>query len=94
MVQDFDVLGAEGLFFFCTLLKVSRQGISSSISLALTVVDLEVVAREFLGPADLFRAQTLHLHELTEVVMISEYEHLMLRLFQVVSSSFKDFNNG
>ena len=51
--QDFDVYGMEGLFFFCTLLRVSRQGISNSISLALTIVDLEVVAREFLGPADL-----------------------------------------
>ena len=48
-VQDFDVLGVKGLFFFCTLLRVLRQGISSSISLALTIVDSEVVAREFLG---------------------------------------------
>ena len=42
-VQDFDVLGAEGLFFFCTSLKVSRQGISSSISLALTIVNCNVI---------------------------------------------------
>ena len=81
MVQDFDVLGAEGLFFLCTLLKVSRQGISSSVSLALIIVDLEVVAREFLGPADLFGAQTLCLHEPTEVVVVGEYKHLMLRPF-------------
>ena len=80
-VQDFDVLGAEGLFLFCTLLRVPRQGISSSISLALIIVDLQVVAREFLGPADLSRAQTLYLHELMEVVVVGEYEHLMLRPF-------------
>ena len=81
VVQDIDVLGAKGHFLFCTLLRVSRQGISSSISLGLTIVDLEVVAREFLGPTDLFWAQTLRLHESTEVVMVGEYEHLMLRPF-------------
>ena len=80
-VQDFDILGAEGLFLFCTLLRVSRQGISSSISLVLIIVDLEVVVREFLGPADLSGAQTLCLHEPTEVVVVGEYEHLKLRPF-------------
>ena len=80
-MQDFDVLGTGGLFLFYTLLKVLRQGISSSISLALTIVDLEVVAREFLGPADLSGAQILRLHEPTEVVMVGDYKHLMLRPF-------------
>ena len=56
MVQDFNVLGMEGLFFFCTLLKVLRQGISSSVSLTLTIVDSKVVTKEFLGLADLSRA--------------------------------------
>ena len=44
-VKDFDILGVEGLFLFCTLLKVSRKGINSSISLVLTIVDSEVIAR-------------------------------------------------
>ena len=52
-MQDFDVFGAEGLFFFCTLLRVSRQGISSPVSLALIIVDLKVLPREFLGLLDL-----------------------------------------
>ena len=81
MVQDFDILGIEGFFLFCTSLKVLRQGISSSVSLALTIVDLEVVAREFLGPADLSGAQTLRFHEPAEVVVVGEYKHLMLRPF-------------
>ena len=80
-MQDFDILGAEGLFLFYTLLRVSKQGISSSVSLALIIVNLELVAREFLGPADLFEAQTLRLHKPTEVIVIGEYKHLMLRLF-------------
>ena len=80
-MQDFDVLGAEGFFLLCTLLRVLRQGISSSVSLALTIVNLEVVAREFLGPADLSAVQTLCLHESAEVVVVGEYEYLMLRPF-------------
>ena len=55
-VQDFDVLGSEGLFLLCTSLRVLRQGVSSFISFALTIVDSKVVTREFLSPADLSRA--------------------------------------
>ena len=94
VVQNFDVLGAEGLFLFCTSLRVSRQGISSSISLALMIIVSEVVAREFLGPADLSGVQTLRLHELMEVVVVDEYEHLMLRPFYIVPPSLKGFNDG
>ena len=80
-MQDFDVLCSEGVFFLSIPLGVSRQGISSSVSFALIIIDLEVVTREFLGPADLSGAQTLHLHEPAEVVVVGEYEHLMLRPF-------------
>ena len=80
-MQDFDVLSAEGFFLFYILLRISRQGISSSVSLALTIIDSEVVARELLGPADMFRAQALRLHKLSEVVVVGEYEQLMLRPF-------------
>ena len=62
-------------------MRISRQGISSFVNLLLMIVDLKVVPREFLGPADLFGAQTLCLYEPTEVVMVRKYEHLMLRLF-------------
>ena len=78
-MQDFDVFGAEGVFFLRTPLRVSRQGIGSSVSLALTIVDSEVVTREFLGPADLSGAQTLRIHELLEVVMVGKHEDFMLR---------------
>ena len=80
-MQDFDVFGVEGVFFLKTLLKVSRQGISSSVSFALAIVDLELVAREFLGSADLPGAQTFRLHEPMEVDVVGEYEHHMLRPF-------------
>ena len=80
-VQNFDVLDMEGFFLSNTLLKVLRQGISSFVSLALTIVDLEVIAREFLDLADLFGTQTLHLYEPTKVIVVGEYKHFMLRPF-------------
>ena len=80
-MQDLDVLGTKSFFFFCTLLRVSKQGISSSISLALMIVNLKVVTRELFGPAKLPGAQTLYVHEPTEVIVVSEYKHLMLRPF-------------
>ena len=78
-MQNLDVLCSEGLLLFCTSLKVSRQGISSSVSLTLIIVDSEVVAREFLGPADLSGAQTLRLHEPVEVVVVGKHENFMSR---------------
>ena len=80
-MQNLDVFRLEGLFFLNTPLKVSKQGIGSSVSLALTIVDSKVVTRELLGPADLFGAQTLRVYELVEVVVVGKYEHLMLRAF-------------
>ena len=81
VVQDFDVLGSEGFFLLCTLLRVLRQGIISPISLALMIVNLELIAREFLSLTDLSGVQTLCFHKLADVVMFREYENLMLRPF-------------
>ena len=81
MVEDFDVLGIESFFLFCTLLRVLRQGISSSVSLTLTIIDLKVVTREFLSPADLSGAQTLRVHKLLEVVMVGKHKNFMSKAF-------------
>ena len=80
-MQDFDVLCSKGVFLLCIPLRISRQGISSSVSFALIIVNSEVVTRELLGPVDLFGAQTLCVHEPAEVVLVGEYEHLMLGAF-------------
>ena len=78
-VQNLDVLRLESLFLLSTPLRVLRQGIGSSVSLALMIVDLEVVTREFLGSADLSEAQTLRVHELAEVVVVGKHENFMSR---------------
>ena len=80
-MQDFDVLYLEGVFFLSVPLEVSRQGIGSSVSFALIIIDSEVVTREFLGPADLFGAQTLRIHESLEVVMVNKHKDFMSKAF-------------
>ena len=80
-MENFDVFGSKNLFFLCTVLRVSRQGISGSISLVLTIINLKVVIKKFLSQADLPGAQTLCVHKLAEVVVVGEYKHLMLRRF-------------
>ena len=80
-VQNLDVLRSEGVFLLNTPLRVLRQGIGSSVSLALTIIDSKVVTRELLGLADLSGAQTLRVYEPAEVVVVGEYKHLMLRAF-------------
>ena len=78
-MQDFDVLCSEGVFFLSVPLGVLRQGISSFVSFALTIIDSKVVIKEFLGPADLSGAQTLCIHELSEFVMIGKHKNFMSR---------------
>ena len=79
MVQNLDVLRLEGVFLLSTPLRILKQGIDSFISLALTIIDSEVVMREFLSPADLSGAQTLRIHESSKVVMVGKHEDFMSR---------------
>ena len=81
MIEDFDVLVAECFFLFCTLLRISRQGIRNFVSLALTIIDLEMVTKEFLSLTDLSRAQTFCVHKLWKVVMVDKHKNFMSRAF-------------
>ena len=78
-MQDFEVFCLENLFLLSTLLRVLRHSIGSSISLALTIVDSEVVTQEFLSPIDLLGSQTFHVHELSEVVIVGKHKDFILR---------------
>ena len=64
MVQDFDVRCLESFFLLSTLLRVLRQSIGRSISLALMVINSKMVTKEFLSPVDLSEAQNLRVHKL------------------------------
>lgn len=71
------------------------KSINSSISVALAIFDFqEVISREFLGPADLTKAQTFCIHELTEVVVICKHKDFVLTAFKVVPPVLESLNNS
>ena len=92
-MQNLDILGSEGFFLLCTLLRIMRQSINCSICFILAIIDLIVVTREFSNLVNLFGAQTLCVHEPMEVVVVGEYEDLVLAAFQIVSPGLKNLNN-
>ncbi len=93
-MKNLGVFISESLFLGLASLGEARQGIRRSISLSLMIIDLEVVSRELLGPADLMRAQAFCIHKSAEVIMVSKDEDLVFVAFQVVVSSLKSFNNS
>ncbi len=94
MMENLGVFISKTLFLGLVSLGEVRQGISCNISFSLMIIDLEVVSREFLSTADLTRAQTFYIHELTEVIMVSKDKDLVLAAFQVVAPSLKSFNDS
>ena len=53
-----------------------------------------MVLRELLYSTDLLRAQTLHIHEMMEVIIIYENKNLMLIVFQIMTLYFKNFDDS
>ncbi len=80
-MNNLGILIFESLFFGLAFLREVRQGISRNISLSLAIIDSEVVSREFLGLADLTRAQTLYNHELVEVIIVNKDKNLVSVIF-------------
>ena len=56
MLKDSHILNLKNFFLTLAPLRVARQSISSSISLALAITDTEMVAGQLLGLGDLAEA--------------------------------------
>lgn len=80
-MQNFDIFSLEDLFFFCILLKVLEQGISSFISLILSIVNLKIISQKFFGPIKLFEVQTFYIHKPPKVIMVGKHKNFMLKAF-------------
>lgn len=66
-MKDLGILSSKLFFFVWTSLRKARQGVCSSVSLALVVINLEVVKmRELLSSLDLTRTQAFCIHEPTQ----------------------------
>ncbi len=80
-MENLGPLISKSLFLGLASLREVKQGISYSISFSLTIINLELVSRELLGLADLRRAQTLHIHEMAEVIMVNKDKDLVFAAF-------------
>lgn len=69
-MKELGVLSSESFFLSLAPLGKARQDISGSISLAMAIIDSEMVPEELFGPSDLPGAQALDIHELAEVVVL------------------------
>ena len=93
-MKDSAILSLELILLILVFLEKPRQSICSCICFALAIVDLKIVSKELLGSADLSGAQTLCIHETTEVIMIRKDENLMLATFQIVTPRLKGLDNS
>ncbi len=92
--KEFKYSHFKRFFLDRVFLGEARQNISCSISFSLTIIDLKVILREFLGLTDLTKAQTFYIYKLTEIVMVNEDKDLIFAVFQEVTPSLKSLNNG
>ena len=93
-MKNLGILIFESFFLSLVSLREARQGISRNICLSLMIIDMEVVSRKLMGPTDLAKAQALGIHELIEVIIVSNNKNLGFVAFQVVAPSLKSLNHG
>lgn len=80
-MKSFSILISECFFLNLASLQEVKQGISSSICFVLTVINLKMVSRELLDPADLLKAQALSIHEIAKVVIIGKDKDFIFAAF-------------
>lgn len=60
----------------------------------MTLIDPKIISREFLGPPNLFRAQTLYIYKLTKAIIVGYNKNFVFATLQVVAPGLQSFNNG
>ncbi len=75
-------------------MEEAEQGISSSISLFLAIVDPGVIPGEFRGPTDLPGTQALGIHESADIVVFGEDENFLFAAFQIVMPILEGLNDS
>lgn len=91
-MKDLDILIFGSFFLSLTSLKEVKQDLSSSISLFLIIINLKVILREFLGPADLAKTHVFYIDKSTKVIMVNKDQQLIFAALQIVAPGFKALN--
>ena len=79
--EEFECFQLKAFFLIQTFLREMRECICSPICFTLTIINLKMITRELLGLKDLTRAQTLCIHELSEVIIVSENKDFVFAVF-------------
>ena len=90
-MKNLGILGLEFFFFALTSLGKLQQSISSCISLALSIINLEIVPGKFLSSLNLPRIQAFGIHKSMEIIVISKHKNIISTDFKVVTPSLKGF---
>lgn len=77
-IQDLVIFGFQDSFFFGILPKVFKKSINSSIGLVLSIINLEILLKQFLSSTNLPGAQFFHIHQVAQIVVICKNKGLML----------------
>ncbi len=93
-MQNLEVFFSNSLFLGLASLKEAWQGVCSRICFFLAIIDVKMVPKELLGPANLSRVWTLGIYKLLKVVVVDEDKNLIFAAFEVVAPSLKGFNNS
>ncbi len=93
-MENLGVLSSESIFLSLASLEEARQGISSSISFSLAIVDPEVIPGEFLGSTDFPGTQALGIHEWAEIVVVGQDENLIFAAFQIMPPILECLNDS
>ena len=88
------ILSLELIFLILASLEKPQQSICSCICLVLAIINSKMVSGEFLGPIDLFGAQTLYIHEILDVIVVCKDKNLMLATFQILTLHLKCLDNS
>lgn len=80
-MKDLSILISEYFFFGMTFLRKVREDINYSIDSFLTIIDLNMVSREFLGLSDLMRIQAFYIYKFVEVIIVNKNKDLIFTVF-------------
>ena len=62
-IKDLSIFSFELIFFIVAYLKKLWQSIHSCICFVLVIIDLKIVLKKLLGPADLLKAQVFCIYK-------------------------------
>lgn len=92
-IQDLNIFSFQNGFFLAIPLKVSRKDSSNFISLALLIINLEIISRKFVSQIYLFRVQIFCIYEMVQVVIVHKNENSIFIIFQIMALGLKNFNS-